>query len=406
MKEIIKYAIGMGCDKTTIEWIEKRYNNQEVSELEHIIDYIVSEKPKRIMKATYDEIKNKAMKWSESLQDKGKNIIETSDDIKEIMSWSEGFRFVKLISEKSYKREGNMMRHCVSSYFGKDDDIYSLRDLENNPHCTISKNSEQIKGKGNGRIHPKYIKYVVEFLEKLDIEVRDSEMMNLGYVNIEKIKKKLHKRNNFFRKKYWYMEDKLIDKKGNEYSELDLWDYKPLLYIDLKGNIKLNYELSKFIANLKLSGYNSNVATSGNDSKIATSGYNSKMATSGNYSNVATSGYYSNVATSGEDSKIATSGNYSNVATSGYGSKIATSGNDSNVVTGGNGSVVECSGKFGIVACMGVNSKAKGIIGTWITLAEYDENYKPLNVVSKKIDGKKLKENTLYKLKNGKFIKG
>ena len=37
------------------------------------------------------------------------------------------------------------MSHCVASYYGRDVEIYSLRDKKNLPHCTLEKDN-QIKG--------------------------------------------------------------------------------------------------------------------------------------------------------------------------------------------------------------------------------------------------------------------
>jgi hypothetical protein len=38
------------------------------------------------------------------------------------------------------------MSHCVASYYGRDVEIYSLRDNKNLPHCTVEEN-KQVKGK-------------------------------------------------------------------------------------------------------------------------------------------------------------------------------------------------------------------------------------------------------------------
>jgi hypothetical protein len=46
---------------------------------------------------------------------------------------------------------------------------------------------------------------------------------------------------------------------------------------------------------------------------------------------------------------------------------------------------------------------AGGVIGTYITLAEYDNDENVLCVKSAKIDGINLKENVLYKLENKNF---
>ena len=56
--------------------------------------------------------------------------------------------------------------------------------------------------------------------------------------------------------------------------------------------------------------------------------------------------------------------------------------------------------------CAGINSKIKGKLGNWITLAEWKYNmgeYIPVCVKSAQIDGKNLKEDTYYKLEDGEF---
>jgi len=158
--------------------------------------------------------------------------------------------------------------------------------------------------------------------------------------------------------------------------------------LDLKGFIKLAVDF--LFDNVKLTG---NIEL-GDYSQVATSGDNSRVVTSGNHSRVATSGYHSQVATSGDNSQVVTSGNHSQVATSGDNSKVATSGDNSKVAI---------EGKDSVAANIGIKGQIKGVIGTWITLAEYDSDNKIIFVKSAKIDGKRLKENTWYKLENNKF---
>ena len=83
--------------------------------------------------------------------------------------------------------------------------------------------------------------------------------------------------------------------------------------------------------------------------------------------------------------KKKTSGDYSQLASSGYYSQLASSG-DSSVVAG-----------------IGHNNTAKATKGSWIVLAEWVDN-KPKYVKSVKVDGKKIKADTLYKLSGGKFV--
>ncbi|MFG1411450.1 PcfJ domain-containing protein, partial [Xanthobacter sp. VTT E-85241] len=177
------------------QWVRSNLANylkkhdENMGEIEHIIDYLNSDAaPKRLKKMSYKQAHAAAERWSAVLQKRGAAIREDEVDTEEFIDFGDGFRFVRLVGKKAYEREGNLMRHCVASYFGRGVKIYSLRDAENHPHCTIEHDGgiNQIKGKGNGHIHPRYVHYVVAFLEKLGLTVRESELRNLGYVPVEK----------------------------------------------------------------------------------------------------------------------------------------------------------------------------------------------------------------------------
>jgi hypothetical protein len=152
------------------------------------------------------------------------------------------------------------------------------------------------------------------------------------------------------------------------------------------------------------SGYSSPSATSGDYSHSATSGYSSHSATSGDYSHSATSGYYSPSATSGDYSHSATSGDSSPSATSGDYSHSATSGDSSHSATSGDYSHSATSGKNSIACAIGREAKAKTTKGNWLVLSEYDSDCNVKSVKTIKVDGKKIKADTWYVLRNGKFV--
>ena len=150
-----------------------------------------------------------------------------------------------------------------------------------------------------------------------------------------------------------------------------------------------------------------------NSSQSAQSGYYSQSAQSGNYSQSAQSGYYSQSAQSGDSSQSAQSGDSSKSAQSGYYSQSAQSGDSSQSAQSGNYSKSAQSGYYSSIelnglncvgANIGENGKIKGVLGSWITLAEYDDNGICICVKSVKIDGKKLLSDTWYTLKNKKFV--
>ena len=131
--------------------------------------------------------------------------------------------------------------------------------------------------------------------------------------------------------------------------------------------------------------------------KTVPSSYYSKIGSSGNYSQIGSSGYYS---------QIASSGNYAKIGSSGYGVQIASSGYDAQIGSSGNCAKITSIGKNVVICCAGRGCAVKGKKGTWITLAEWkyiDNEYVPVCVKTKKIDGVKIKEDTFYILKNRKF---
>ena len=184
----------------------------------------------------------------------------------------------------------------------------------------------------------------------------------------------------------------------------------------------------------KSSGYGAKIGSSGNYAKIGSSGDDAKIGSSGDDAQIGSSGYdaqigssgdYAQIGSSGDDAKIGSSGNYAKIGSSGYGAKIGSSGNyakigssgdDAKIGSSGNGAKIGSSGddaqigssgKNSVVMCAGNNSIAKAKIGSWITLAEWgrDDNGDliPINVVTKRVDGVEIKEDTYYKLVNGVF---
>ena len=100
-------------------------------------------------------------------------------------------------------------------------------------------------------------------------------------------------------------------------------------------------------------------------------------------------------AASGYCSTGAASGDYSTGAASGYCSTGAASGYCSSA---------EVSGKNSIAVANGYNSKARGSIGCYIVLTEYDDDGKFLLAKMARVDGTVIKDGVWYTLKNGEFV--
>ena len=74
----------------------------------------------------------------------------------------------------------------------------------------------------------------------------------------------------------------------------------------------------------------------------------------------------------------------------------------------GDYSKADVSGKESVAAALGIESKAKGVLGCWLVLAEWakDGNYNwhRKDVQCFKVDGVTVKPDTWYKLKNGDLV--
>ena len=89
-------------------------------------------------------------------------------------------------------------------------------------------------------------------------------------------------------------------------------------------------------------------------------------------------------------------------------SAATNTGNYSAATNTGNQSVAKVSGKESIAIVTGKDGKAAGALGDWIVLTERGEwngdTYPIKEVKAFKVDGKKIKADTFYKLVNGKAV--
>jgi len=131
---------------------------------------------------------------------------------------------------------------------------------------------------------------------------------------------------------------------------------------------------------------------SGDSSASQASGYRSASQASGDRSASQASGYSSASQASGYSSVSQASGIGTVSTTTGYESESSITGIDSN---------------HSMAVGFGIKNKAKAPLNCWITLSEWVQNsygWELKSVKTAKVDGKKIKADTFYMLKNGKFV--
>ena len=117
--------------------------------------------------------------------------------------------------------------------------------------------------------------------------------------------------------------------------------------------------------------------SSGDSSTAGSSGYYSTAGSSGDYSTAGSSGYYSTAGSSGDYSTAAATGAYCSA---------------------------KADGKDSIAVVNGACGKARGALGCYLVLTEYDDDGHMICAKMARVDGSAIRENVYYTLKNGEFV--
>ena len=168
--------------------------------------------------------------------------------------------------------------------------------------------------------------------------------------------------------------------------------------IGIAGLVKAAVNIGIEEAKSKTTGYRAHAATNGDRAYAATNGDWAHAATNGDWAHAATTGNRAHAATNGYGAHAATTGNRAHAATTGYRAHAATTGN---------GAHAEVSGKESIASALGIKGKAKGALGCWIVCAEWENKNEGWHIKCVKaaaVDGKNIKSDTWYMLKDGEFV--
>jgi hypothetical protein len=146
----------------------------------------------------------------------------------------------------------------------------------------------------------------------------------------------------------------------------------------------------------------------GNQGAASQTGYQGAASQTGYRGAASQTGYYGAASQTGDRGAASQTGYQGAASQTGDQGAASQTGNYGAAITTG----VESSAKINIVdnflsgtaIALGKNSKASAPIGGWLVISEWKLN-KMISVKSIKVDGKKIKENVFYTVKNGKFIK-
>ena len=147
-------------------------------------------------------------------------------------------------------------------------------------------------------------------------------------------------------------------------------------------------------------------ATNTGDRSAATNtGYRSAATNTGNRSAATNTGNRSAATNTGYYSAATNTGDYSAATNTGYYSAATNTGYRSAATNTGYRSAATVDGKESVAISLGASGYAKGAIGCWIVLAEWDtKSGHRVDVKSFYVDGEKVKANTFYILRNGELV--
>ena len=107
---------------------------------------------------------------------------------------------------------------------------------------------------------------------------------------------------------------------------------------------------------------------------------------------------------SGHYSTAGSSGYYSTAGSSGYGSTAGSSGYSSTAAATGAYCSAKADGKDSIAVVNGACGKARGALGCYLVLTEYDDDGHMICAKMARVDGSAIRESVYYTLKNGEFV--
>ena len=128
----------------------------------------------------------------------------------------------------------------------------------------------------------------------------------------------------------------------------------------------------------------------------AASSYSARIGSSGDYARIGSSGNSARIGSSGDSAQIGSSGNSARIGSSGYYAQIGSSGNSAQIVA---------CGEHAVIASAGRNATATGAAGTWIALAEFDDNGKCIGFATGCIGQDGLEPDTAYVANGGKLVR-
>lgn len=149
-----------------------------------------------------------------------------------------------------------------------------------------------------------------------------------------------------------------------------------------------------------------NIYSKGYGTQIYSGGYDTKIISDGNLAIINSEGFSNEIYSTGCFARICSVGDYAKIRAN-TSSIIYSTGHYAQIYTSGFGGAVCSMGYHSIINCQGNHTRVRAKKGSWITLTEWKMISGVLEVSCVKteyVDGKRIKEDTFYEIRNGEFV--
>lgn len=177
---------------------------------------------------------------------------------------------------------------------------------------------------------------------------------------------------------------------------------------------KIIKQFSKKNAEFASSDQSIDINSDGESNWFAVCGYNARIFLSGDYARIASSGDYtrvnsahnfaSSIASGGNHARVNSSGKLTTIALSGDHTRVKSSGILAKIASSGNHTKIKTTGEDAVVVSSGFETRVSGKEGTWISLAEYDDDGKCIGFATGQIGKDGLEPGVEYYAKGGKLV--
>ena len=175
--------------------------------------------------------------------------------------------------------------------------------------------------------------------------------------------------------------------------------------INLAKILKLGAEATIKRVNKKIEEAKDKSKTAAGDYSVGSAAGNSSVGSAAGYSSVGSAAGYSSVGSAAGYSSVGSAAGDSSVGSAAGDSSVGSAAGDYSVGSAaGDYSRAEALGKDSIAVANGAHSKARGAMGCYLVLTEYDNNGSMICAKMSQVDGKTIKENVWYILENGEFV--